>query len=104
MFSRDQWMRINGASNMFLGWGGEDDDLWKRIHAANMSVVNVAFQRGQFYEEEGRHARSPNPDRWKILRRPNTTQVMQTDGLKQVNYTRLKRKDFTSFIWMLLDV
>jgi predicted glycosyltransferase involved in capsule biosynthesis len=28
--SKDQYKRINGASNVFWGWGGEDDDFYKR--------------------------------------------------------------------------
>lgn len=26
-FSRAQYLKVNGHSNMYLGWGGEDDNL-----------------------------------------------------------------------------
>ncbi|KAA3670092.1 uncharacterized protein DEA37_0010031, partial [Paragonimus westermani] len=29
--SRTQFERIRGFSNAFFGWGGEDDDLYKRV-------------------------------------------------------------------------
>ena len=29
-FSREHFKLINGFSNKFWGWGGEDDDLYKR--------------------------------------------------------------------------
>ena len=29
-FSKEQYKRINGFSNQFFGWGGEDDDLYTR--------------------------------------------------------------------------
>ena len=29
-FSREQFERINGYSNIFGGWGGEDDDAYTR--------------------------------------------------------------------------
>lgn len=27
----EQFRKINGFSNAFWGWGGEDDDLWNRL-------------------------------------------------------------------------
>eukprot|EP00111_Clytia_hemisphaerica_P005217 TCONS_00015043-protein len=30
-FLRDDFEKINGFSNLFFGWGGEDDDLYKRL-------------------------------------------------------------------------
>jgi len=29
-FNGEQFVKINGYSNMFHGWGGEDDDLLRR--------------------------------------------------------------------------
>ena len=34
----EQYVKANGFSNRFWGWGGEDDDLRKRIVAAGMEV------------------------------------------------------------------
>ena len=30
-FTRDNFEELNGFSNLFFGWGGEDDDLYKRL-------------------------------------------------------------------------
>lgn len=104
MFSREQLAKINGASNEFYGWGGEDDDLFNRIKAANMTVTRAPLSQGVFYEENGDHKRDVNPRRYDILARPNIIQVMQQDGLKQVRYTLRKRIDYSSFVWMLFDI
>ena len=29
--SRDHFIKVNGFSNLFWGWGGEDDDMANRI-------------------------------------------------------------------------
>ncbi len=29
-FTQEQFEKINGYSNEFYGWGGEDDDLYRR--------------------------------------------------------------------------
>ncbi|KAK5620674.1 hypothetical protein CRENBAI_020575 [Crenichthys baileyi] len=36
--SREQFLKVNGFSNTFWGWGGEDDDLYQRIVFRGMSI------------------------------------------------------------------
>lgn len=104
MFTREQLEKINGASNEFYGWGGEDDDLWNRVKAANMTVIQNTVILGQFYEEHGDHERNYNPERFNILRRPNISSLMYIDGLQQTQYTLQIRIDYSSFVWMLFSV
>lgn len=35
----DQYEQLNGFSNRFLGWGGEDDDFAKRIAANQLDIL-----------------------------------------------------------------
>ena len=36
-FKKEHFEKINGFSNKFWGWGGEDDDLYKRYAAIEFS-------------------------------------------------------------------
>ena len=39
-FSRDQFQTLNGYPNNFWGWGGEDDELMKRVsEVRSLSVI-----------------------------------------------------------------
>ena len=104
MFSREQLEKMNGASNSFVGWGGEDDDMWNRVGMAKMKVELAPLQKGKFYETNYGHERQVNPERRKLLRRENQDKIMLEDGLRQVQYSLLERKDYKTFIWLLLSV
>ena len=44
----DLFKQINGFSNLFYGWGGEDDDLFNRIKAKNISVYRQPANIAKF--------------------------------------------------------
>ena len=40
-FSVDDFQLINGFSNVFWGWGSEDDDLYQRVIYHNLTVTRM---------------------------------------------------------------
>ncbi|XP_077982280.1 beta-1,4-galactosyltransferase 6-like isoform X2 [Glandiceps talaboti] len=55
--TREQFLRVNGATNIFWGWGGEDDDLWNRLSFAGYSlsrpVGNVGYYKSMQHYNKG---------------------------------------------------
>nr|XP_036860637.1 beta-1,4-galactosyltransferase 3-like [Manis javanica] len=44
----EQFRKINGFPNAFWGWGGEDDDLWNRVHYAGFNVTRPEGDLGKY--------------------------------------------------------
>ena len=40
-FTKPHYELVNGFSNMFYGWGGEDDDMRQRYPLANIAITCV---------------------------------------------------------------
>ena len=41
----EQLTKVNGFSNQYWGWGGEDDDMFKRIDANKFKIIREGFIR-----------------------------------------------------------
>ena len=55
---------VNGYSNMFWGWGGEDDDMYNRVHDNGLDIARL---EGEGYYKMARHnAEVKNPERFKL--------------------------------------
>jgi len=87
-----QYEKINGASNMFWGWGAEDDDLRNRILTSGMNAsvgeLNVARYTTIHHNPE-----KPNSDRLNILHEGWSSGRSLSDGLSSLKYT-LKSKQY----------
>ncbi|XP_072324586.1 beta-1,4-galactosyltransferase 6 isoform X2 [Scyliorhinus torazame] len=44
----EQFRKINGFPNAFWGWGGEDDDLWRRVFFAGYNVTRPEGNLGKY--------------------------------------------------------
>ncbi|CAH1795736.1 unnamed protein product [Owenia fusiformis] len=86
-FQKDEFKKVNGYSNSFWGWGGEDDDLGGRVRKHSLDIVRPT--RTQLSYTMLRHARDPsnkvNIGSYHVIRDPD-------DGLKTIKYTKLDLK------------
>ncbi|XP_009272759.1 PREDICTED: beta-1,4-galactosyltransferase 4 [Aptenodytes forsteri] len=87
--TRDQFSKVNGFSNNYWGWGGEDDDLRIRVEMQKMRVVrpspDVARYTMIFHRRD--HGNEENGERMKLLGQVSRT--WKTDGLNSCSYKLL---------------
>ncbi|KAM8732136.1 beta-1,4-galactosyltransferase 1-like [Acanthopagrus schlegelii] len=85
--SKSQFLKINGFPNTYWGWGGEDDDIYKRVIFHGMSISRPAMVMGKY--KMIKHVRDkhnePNPANPHKLRKTQWT--MDKDGINTLKYT-----------------
>jgi GT2 family glycosyltransferase len=81
--TKTQFLKVNGFSNMFWGWGGEDDDMSERIQHRGYNIssypANVARYKMLPHRKE-----QENPKRYEILKIQRNR--FKTDGLSSLQY------------------
>ncbi|XP_041670653.1 beta-1,4-galactosyltransferase 1-like [Cheilinus undulatus] len=85
--SKEQFLRINGFSNTYWGWGGEDDDIYKRITFRGMHISRPDLITGKYkmikHHRDLHNERNPkNPNKLH-----HTKRTMDKDGINSLKYT-----------------
>ncbi|XP_077469969.1 beta-1,4-galactosyltransferase 3-like isoform X2 [Stigmatopora argus] len=100
----EHFTTINGYSNRFWGWGGEDDDLWNRFSLSGMKVVRrpMAVGRYKMIVHTNDRGNEPNPRRENLLRQSGRN--WRSDGLSSINYKVLSKKLEALYTKMTVDI
>lgn len=102
--SKDQYMKINGFSNTFWGWGGEDDDIYNRIRIRGMSISRPDSMTGKY--KMIKHNRDlhnePNPKNPDKL--SDTHRTMDKDGINNLKYTVKKLEKLLLYTFISVDI
>lgn len=89
IFPNDIFKEINGFSNNFWGWGGEDDDLYDRCNL--ITKIKPGHRFGvctdlETVSNETNRNNNPNyRNNVKYWKKPKSIEDIQADGLSQVN-------------------
>lgn len=86
-FTKSQFLTLNGYSNKFSGWGGEDDDMFRRLYLAQMDIQRPDNKIGRYrmirhMKDETNKA---NPERFKLLK--SVKARWKIDGLNSLTET-----------------
>ncbi|CAL8083592.1 unnamed protein product [Calicophoron daubneyi] len=85
--SRFQFEKVRGFSNMFFGWGGEDDDLYYRVTKHHYHVFRHPMHIARFtmLAHKREELNKVNPKRHKLLK--ISDKRLNTDGYPESEYT-----------------
>lgn len=84
-----QFRQLNGFSNMFWGWGGEDDDMAARVQSKGMQIERYSAEIAR-YRMIKHQPEKRNKMRWSLLK--TSSKRFATDGLTSVDYKVVERK------------
>lgn len=100
-FTKEQFSTVNGYSNMYFGWGGEDDDLFDRMNAKDLKVRRWAPHLSR-YTMLAHKKENANPNRINLLK--TGKQRMDSDGLNAMDYKILKTELKPLYTHITVDV
>ncbi|XP_069002605.1 beta-1,4-galactosyltransferase 4 [Embiotoca jacksoni] len=102
--TKDQFFQVNGFSNTYWGWGGEDDDLRIRVELQKMKIIRpaaaVARYTMVFHKRDS--GNEINKDRMRLLGR--TPKVWRKDGLNSCSYKTLSVDRLPLYVNITVDI
>ncbi|XP_052810590.1 uncharacterized protein LOC128238574 isoform X1 [Mya arenaria] len=99
--SREHFRLVNGFSNLYFGWGGEDDDMYRRVLLAGLTVTRYTPSVARYKMLV--HAKDKeNDDRFNILKSVRARRLV--DGLSSLKYRVLERELRPLYTWILASV
>lgn len=94
------FMAINGLSNLYEGWGGEDDDFYSRLKEKNLHIVRFPPDVSTYAMLQ--HEPQPrNENRYRLLQKGN--ERYSTDGLNSLQFVEKERKMHSLFTHILVE-
>jgi len=97
----DQFRAVNGFSNLFWGWGGEDDDMANRLRVKKLFIsrypANIARYKMLKHGKE-----KANPERFKYLY--SGAKRMARDGYNSLKYKKVDFMLKKLYTWVLVDL
>lgn len=101
--TRSQFEKINGYSNLYFGWGGEDDDLRTRIVNSCLKVSRYPLEIGTYLMINHEKDKNPNPHRYTLMN--DVFKNMKNDGINSIVYNTsiIKRRRLYTHIVVTYD-
>ncbi|XP_054708064.1 beta-1,4-N-acetylgalactosaminyltransferase bre-4-like isoform X2 [Uloborus diversus] len=99
----EHFLAVNGYSNLYWGWGGEDDDMGYRIKYRKLEIIRPPEMLGRYTMIKHEHRpESPNAIRSALLRMAKKRS--SRDGLNTVKYRVVWRHDLVAYTHLMIDI
>ncbi|XP_025096743.1 beta-1,4-galactosyltransferase 1-like isoform X2 [Pomacea canaliculata] len=102
--SREHFYALNGYSNKYFGWGGEDDDMAARVNGNKLKITRYSLDvaRYRMIKHNRDFRNDPNPKRFELLNKWESRQ--DQDGLNTLQYTVQKVEFRPGYTWFLVNI
>uniref|UniRef100_A0A8D8UQ01 Beta-1,4-N-acetylgalactosaminyltransferase n=1 Tax=Cacopsylla melanoneura TaxID=428564 RepID=A0A8D8UQ01_9HEMI len=99
----EHFLQVNGYSNLFWGWGGEDDDMGLRVLQVGLQITRPPPQIGR-YTMIKHHKQVPLADviKKKLLR--TSRKRWRLDGLNTLKFTHLETRAEKYYTKLVISV
>lgn len=95
---------MSRASNKFLKWDDEDDDMLNRVRLRGFKIFQMPFAAGKFYDFNGLHERIVSENRRELRTGTNNAEAVLSDGLQQPQYRLINHVKYETFVHLLVLV
>ncbi|CAF0827351.1 unnamed protein product [Brachionus calyciflorus] len=93
--TKEQMKNVNGYSNLYFGWGSEDDDFRLRILKKNYNITRYPLEISRYFMIRHTKDQEINPERFNLMK--SAINRMSNDGLNSIEYN-IKFKYLTRII------
>ncbi|XP_069139179.1 uncharacterized protein [Argopecten irradians] len=100
--SEDQFTLVNGYSNKFFGWGGEDDDLYRRIRNLGISITRYTPDVSSYRMLKHVADSNLNNNRQRLLE--GALSRWKEDGLNTIKYESLQVQRRPLYTYVLANI
>ena len=106
-FKSNDYIRVNGFSNLFWAWGGEDDSLYQRVWLHGMTPLrdNMTIARYKMLKHANRQdtrTAQAVKETFRLLKM--ATEHAQADGLNSAVYQVIEVKSKKFYTWIKIDL
>ncbi|XP_013774563.1 beta-1,4-N-acetylgalactosaminyltransferase bre-4-like [Limulus polyphemus] len=99
----NHFIQVNGYSNLYWGWGGEDDDIAHRLKKQKLEIIRPPESIGRYTMIKHTHRpESPNVIRRALLRMAQRR--LTKDGLNSVKYSVVYINKLPLYTHIMVDI